>query len=226
MKTMVMGDVHGKFGGLNTFISKHNPDIILQAGDFGYWPKEFNKTYLDNTGRIRTWNSKIKNPRTEIYWCDGNHEDFDALNNRITDELWPNVFYQKRGSVRMLQDGRNVLFMGGAFSIDGKYRTPGYDWFPEDEKINQRDIMNLPDVDIDIVISHTAPNEFIINDDRIMEREIKDASRDALSVVLDKYRPKFWWFGHFHHYQKGLFRDCKWTALGDLGGSYRYFEMI
>ena len=43
-----------------------------------------------------------------------------------------------------LPDGRIVLFMGGADSIDKKYRKIGFDWFPE-ELITQKDIYELPD---------------------------------------------------------------------------------
>lgn len=223
---MAIGDVHGKFNKLNQFINKKKPDILLACGDFGYWPKEFNKRYLDSIGKIRTWKPDIKNPNTEIYWCKGNHEDHESLKNRPTNELWPNVMYMENGSVLMLRDGRHVLFMGGAFSIDSEYRTAGYDWFPEDEKISQRDIMNLPDVDIDIVISHTAPNEFVLKDPRITERVIKDSSRDALSVVLNKYKPKQYFFGHFHIYQTGVYNNCHWTALGYLGSDFKCYESV
>jgi len=225
-KIMIIGDCHGRFNDLNTLISKKKPDTILQCGDFGYFPKEFNKSYIDTMGRIKTWKADIKNHNTKIYWADGNHEDHESLKARTTDELWPNVFYQPRGSVRMLPDGRNVLFMGGAYSIDSAYRTAGYDWFPEDEKINQRDINDLPDVKVDIVISHTVPIEFVIKDSRKELRLIPDSSRQALSYILKKYRPKQWYFGHFHHYQKGLYNDCYWTALGDIGGDNKCYEVI
>ena len=40
MKVIVIGDVHGEFNKLNAFLNKpKNIDIILQCGDFGYWPK-------------------------------------------------------------------------------------------------------------------------------------------------------------------------------------------
>lgn len=220
-----MGDVHGLYGKLNTFISKKQPDIILQCGDFGYFPKEFNKSYMDTMGNKRTWHVDIKNQDTKIYFAPGNHEDHWALRDRTTNELWPNVFYMPRGTVRMLPDGRNVLFFGGAASIDKAYRTYGYDWFPE-EMITQKDIYQLPDVKIDIVITHTAPNEFVIKDPRISDRIFKDTCRDALSYVLNKYKPKRWIFGHFHTYQTGLYNDCYWTALGDIGGDQKCYETI
>ena len=97
-------------------------------------------------------------------------------------EIMHNIYYMRRGNVLTLQDGRNVLFMGGAHSVDKDAREPEVDWFPE-EIIAERDLHNLPeDKDIDIVISHTCSNE-------IFEKLIKmsgviaynkDPSREAL----------------------------------------------
>lgn len=225
-KIYVMGDIHGLFGKLNTFISKKRPDIILQCGDWGYFPKEFNRSYLDSMGNRRTWNVDIKSPCTKIHFAPGNHEDWEALNKLTNNELWHNVFYQPKGSTLRLPDGRNVLFMGGAYSIDSAYRTAGHDWFPADERVNQKDINNLPDMKIDMVVSHTAPKEFVIKDSRKELRLIPDSSREGLSYILNKYRPKRWFFGHFHTFQKGLYNDCYWTALGDLGGDHKCYETI
>ena len=38
MKIIIMGDIHADFGALNRFVNKKQPDIILQTGDFGWWP--------------------------------------------------------------------------------------------------------------------------------------------------------------------------------------------
>lgn len=208
----VCGDIHGNFGPLNTFMNKHKDhlDIILQCGDFGYWPKE-----------IFYYQHPLKNGEIKIFWCDGNHEDHEEI-KRIDEsgEVYPNVYYMKRGSVLVLPDGRKVLFIGGGLSIDKQYRTPGFDWFPE-ETITERDLINLPDDDIDIVISHTAPIEF-----NCIDRHLEwmyDRSRDALSYVLRKYRPKLWYFAHMHLYKEGVFEGCKWTCLGAICLGHKWY---
>jgi hypothetical protein len=72
MKTLeneivVVGDIHGDFGTLNTLINKRQPKMILQVGDFGYWPhmKDYKAGY-DKTPTVKAQN-------TIIHWCDGNH---------------------------------------------------------------------------------------------------------------------------------------------------------
>lgn len=206
----VMGDIHGCFSKINKFINqKKDVTHILQCGDFGYWP--------------RTSMSKIKNKDVKIHWCDGNHEDFKTLiDKNYKPNLGRNVFYQKRGSYITLPDGRNVLFMGGGLSIDKEYRTEDETWFKE-EILTENDLLNLPDVNIDIVISHTAPEEFFVFPKD--EFEI-DPSRRILSYILDKYRPDNWYFGHFHTYKRGDYRGCKWTALSECNSYEKWYEII
>ncbi|MGI9571130.1 MAG: metallophosphoesterase family protein [Desulfobulbia bacterium] len=206
---VVMGDIHGDFGTLNAFINKRKPKMILQVGDFGYFPhiKPLKKEKYKKDPTIKAQN-------TIIHWCDGNHEDHWSLKDRTTDELWPNTFYQPRGSVITLEDGRNVMFFGGAESIDKSNRTLGHDWFPE-EVITQSDFNNLPDVKIDIMITHTCPNEFDLTTegDRWREYKQKDPSKAALSYLLEEYSPKHWYFGHYHFNRSGEYNGTEWDCI-------------
>lgn len=210
-KVLIIGDTHGQFGRLNKLLNKYKPDIAIITGDFGFWPKFFNKEYIDSNRRIRMWDAEIKNGSCKVYFCDGNHEDHDALDELTNHEIMPNVFYMKRGSILNIH-GQNILFVGGALSIDKNYRTPKYDWF-EQEILKEEDLLSIPnDVQIDMVISHTAPSEFKFDTDKFLP----DPSRDVLSKVLDKYKPREWYFGHFHKYREGKYKDCKWTMIADI----------
>ena len=196
---VIMGDIHCEWVKLNMFVSQKNPNIILQCGDFGWWPYE---KELDI--------AKLKLHDTKLYWCDGNHEHFDSLLSLESNEVHPNCHYMPRGSTMKLPDGRTVLFIGGGDSIDKEWRTPGYDWFPEEQiSFNVFDI--LPDIKIDIVISHTCPEEFTYGLELGLKK--KDASRLFLSLVLEKYMPEQWFFGHFHQWKRGQYRDCRWECL-------------
>ena len=206
-KILILGDIHGDFGTMNQLISKKNPEIILQTGDFGFWP-HMNTFRTDSFGNnIREEKKILKINNAKLYWCDGNHEDHWELKKLTSNEIWPNVFYMKRGSILTLPDGRNVLFMGGANSIDKNSRTLGIDWFPE-ENLTYADVESVPkDAKIDIVISHTCPNEFDIGCYDV------DSNRYALSYILDTFRPSLWYFGHWHIYKTGFTRNCRWKAL-------------
>ncbi|HLD90723.1 MAG TPA: metallophosphoesterase [Patescibacteria group bacterium] len=224
---IVCGDIHGCWGPINTLIDTKHPESILQCGDFGWWPK-FHNTYEISsdefvydmyTRRRKKWDQYgIKNKNTKIYWCDGNHEDHDSLDELVKTnnlEVMPNVFYMPRAYTLELADGRRVLFIGGADSIDKKHRIQGRDWFPQ-EMISYRDIDRLPDCKIDIVISHTCPEAGMYYLDTLKEQH-KDSSRSALTYVLERYNPSLWFFGHFHQYKKFQFKDTVFTALNMCG---------
>jgi hypothetical protein len=224
---IVAGDFHGSWGKVNQLIAKKpNIDTIFQCGDFGWWPKFHripDETSRSTYGRRpKSWDQfGLKNNKVKIYFIDGNHEDHESIEEKVSKgeiEFMPNVFYMKRGSTMLLPDGRNILFIGGADSVDKKLRTPGHDWFPQ-ETISYKTLMILPDEKVDIIISHTAPNYFNIY--KAVEESMD--SRTALDYVFDKYQPSRWYFGHFHSYKEGTFKDCKWTALSHVESMQRWW---
>lgn len=234
MKIYAVGDIHGYWQYLNRFINKKNPDIILQCGDFGWFPschntKAIGKAHLNSQKLeyeiVHPWNQYgIKNRETKIYWCDGNHEDHWNIKNLENRETQKNVFYQPRGSWITLPDGRIVLFIGGADSIDKKFRTIGIDWFPE-EIITQKDVFSIPDdLQVDIIISHTCPEEFLPYL-KFNSGKCNDPSCKALSYILDKYKPSQWFFGHWHQYKTGYNNGCHWTAL-NMANDSGWWEKI
>ncbi len=96
----IAGDLHGDWDRFNHFIDAEirQPSrirqlardfapleiIILQTEDFGYWPHKYDAFRRFLRALLRR--SDIKNTmpgildgRIKIYWCDGNHENHDAL---------------------------------------------------------------------------------------------------------------------------------------------------
>lgn len=221
---MIVGDLHASWGMLNKLVNRQHPDIILQCGDFGFWPK--NKRYNP------TLNLKLG--PTRLYWCDGNHEDHNVLNlyqNSGLLKIVSNCFYQPRGSTLELPDGRVVLFAGGGLSVDNAMRKPGHDWFPDYELLTEDDLARFPDpnqVNVDVVISHTAPLEFDVEGIPYSKwpswwDRSPDPSRRILSKVLRRYKPSRWFFGHFHTYQEGKVDGCEWTAMAHAGSNQRWW---
>jgi hypothetical protein len=239
---MIMGDLHGVWRKVNSLIAHHKPLIALQAGDFGWWPGFSNTTKISTGVWRRRLGADCLAPKIEakwqqtglkihsgaLYFCPGNHEDWVDLEAKATSlnpypvEVMKNVFYMPRCSTLLLPDGRRVLFMGGAHSIDKAQRRLGYDWYPQ-ETITHGDIHNLPDVKVDIVVSHTSPSWFKTelfghsNDwrqtDSYWLEKFRDPSCLALDVVWEQYRPKLWFFGHYHVAKYGNYRDTQWFAL-------------
>ena len=228
---LVVGDIHAAWGQINSLIQEQKPDIILQCGDFGFWPGH----------RFYDPATKLHPGTTHVHWIDGNHDDLKALQERqnanqlhLSDSL-PNVIFQPRGStLPELPDGRTVLFAGGAFSVDNRVRMPGKDWFPDLEVLTEEDLKRFPDpatVQIDIVVSHTAPKEFSAKGLPLeqwpawWDRD-QDPSCEILSKVLHSYKPSLWFFGHFHLYQEGSYNGCDWYALDHAKGDDRWWMKL
>jgi len=222
MKIYVVGDIHAEFDKLNAFISAKQPDMILQCGDFGYWPELDGTTALGKKkftwdGRLRSrqqwYQCSINSENTEILFCDGNHEDHQSLRSLTNTEICPNIFYMPRGSTRTLLDGRTVLFIGGAQSGGTEKMTPGRDWFAEEEIISREDINQINTTAIDIVISHTCPQEFLNYLPSASPEKLTDKSTKYLSEILHKFRPSQWYFGHFHASCSGTYHSTEWHLL-------------
>lgn len=214
--TFMVGDIHGVWEFLNKFINEKSPDFIIQLGDFGWWPHFHNKKGLLRRDKIFN-QFGIKNNNTKIYWIAGNHENWNDL-NCLTDyapiEIQAGVTYCPFGTVLQLNDTK-ILCCGGAESIDKHLRTENIDWW-RNELISQQDMDNLPDTNIDIVVSHTVPRSFLkaVNwyDDKF-----NDPSTFALDIVLNEYKPKYWFSGHFHRFKKAKIKDCEWISLSMTG---------
>lgn len=220
-RILVVGDIHGAFRTrLNPLVNTQQPDIILQCGDFGYWPNypgDPSDPAKDIKSRLRNGN------RCEIRFCDGNHEDHSELRKLAPGGSWepvevgPGVFYQPRGSTCTLPDGRVVLFVGGAKSVDWRDRDEGLDWFPEE--VLTPECLPDPLPAADIVVSHTAPTVFPVErGDRFDPRwdRSPDASRKVLDKVFEGAKPSWWYFGHFHQFRRGVIEDCRWMRRGKL----------
>lgn len=222
---LILGDTHANFGDLNRLLCKHvYPDVCIITGDFGWWPH-----YHDQFGFISKKKKfdqyGIKNKHTKIFWCDGNHENHDSLTEMVKEkghdpiEVMPNVFYCPRGSVVTINN-ENFLFFGGAASIDKHWRTPGQSWWPG-ENIQYSDLDALPDMKIDVVISHTKPKEIeLLHNKKFF---FKDSNEEALQIIFDQYYPNFWYFGHFHTFERNYYKGCRWTCLSHIQSEQRQY---
>lgn len=205
MKVILAGDIHGFLGFVNELVVQESPDLLILCGDVGF-------------GFPNVDMNIINAMNTKILFCDGNHDNHWELRKLKNLAVAPNVFYQPRGSTYRLPDGRNILFMGGANSIDQHRRTTGVSWWPE-ETISQSDFQNLPEEDIDIFVTHTCSNE--IYDDHIQHhlggrytpRKDNDPSYAALSSLWEIYKPGKWFFGHFHINVSGMHEGTAWQCL-------------
>lgn len=244
-KVFIVGDTHGRWDLLNSFLNKLKNDsdllelskehevevVILQVGDFGWFPHL--QSDEDQYG-IYNHVPHFVDEHIKIYWCPGNHENWFDIEDKeknhsnqpfeFNKDQMPYIFYCPFGSMLTLHDNRTVMFCGGADSIDKYIRTEGIDWW-RNEVITYSDMLKLPleSTDVDIIISHTCPTYFnIIDDVKIHNQIYKDSSRDYLDQVFDMFKPSLYFFGHFHRFKENKYKDCKWTALDMINGDHKW----
>lgn len=223
---MLLGDCHGDFRKIYQFAEKmelKEGDAIIVLGDMGLLWRQDRR---DANIFIRDFEDRWK---FNLYFVDGNHENFHQLNSLPEDEngmgfVSKHIRHLKRGR-RYNINGKDILAIGGADSVDQFYRTEGLSWWRE-EAITQEDIDRVEEGHYDYVLSHTCPlNIFeayklylctlgnIVDDNEPLFK----ISNNSLEKLLDKITFDKWYFGHYH-VDKHI--DEKYTCL------YHTFEEL
>lgn len=200
-KALILGDVHGDKKFLeeaDEAAQKEGADAIIQLGDFGWWPR------CAPIKNFVYW--ALNNLETPCYFIDGNHEDHHRLEQDGEDDvtmLSPKLFHIKRG--RKLRIGKyDVLFMGGAFSIDRDARRkadPDGGYFVEEIITEQQLAKALSHDNVDIVMTHDAPLYFSFTR-KMSWVPAAQLNREKLERILEKYNPILWYCGHYHSNEK------------------------
>lgn len=214
-KIAIAGDWHGNTAWAIRMISiaaeSFHVDTLLHVGDFGFWPgHRDNEEYLD---QVDTALADAGN--MILLWIDGNHENHHALAALPLDEhglrpIRPHIWHMPRG-FRWTWLGKTWMGLGGAYSVDRKFRTPGRDWFPE-EALTMTDVRHASEGGpVDVMITHDCPEGVDIPTLRKTAAEgwpatdinSSENNRHALRLVCDAVTPKLLFHGHYHECYRG-----------------------
>lgn len=118
----ITGDTHGDLNDFRNRVELNlnltREDIVIVCGDFGFnWDAK----------HISAW-KRFEHPYTVLF-CDGNHENFDVLNNLRTRKMFgdevcefdKNTFRLLTGHMYDIEGVKTFVF-GGATSIDREWR--------------------------------------------------------------------------------------------------------
>lgn len=213
----ITGDVHGD---INRFSEAFIPnetsltkdDYLIICGDFGF-------IFLNDNEEKECLDALAKKPYN-ILWVDGNHENFDVI-NEYPAEMWnggkihrirENIIHLMRGQVFTIEN-KKFFTMGGAYSIDKYMRKKGISWWPQelpsDEEYKEATENLLKNDDIDYIISHTAPREIIRRMGYYPDPHDMELT-GFLEWIMYEHKFTHWFFGHFHE-DKNI--DNKFSAL-------------
>jgi predicted phosphodiesterase len=190
----LLGDIHGQFDKVtracNKLRKKHGAAnyTLVQLGDFGLGfqgAEKKNGLWIPN-------GQPPDDPESfpeQVKFIRGNHDNPEYC-RKYPNYLGDYGFNEEFG----------LFFVSGAMSHDKQHRTEGLDWWV-DEELSYSELQNCIDlyakIKPSIVISHEPP---VVAHQAIRKDQRVDSSRtsQALQVMWEIHRPKFWAFGHIH----------------------------
>lgn len=203
-RILIVGDLHMSFAAAQKLVrvaKQEEVDAVWQLGDFGYWPRR---------PEFQDFLAILAKAEVPILFVDGNHEDHELLESRDSrtgvTQISANVSHVRRGTIFSNGYGPNILFFGGAVSVDKSYRTPGHDWFWDELPTHSQFERALREP-VDIVVAHDCPwfvdfgypaHGSISNPWPEAETRLSESFRRFLEEVALTTKPRLWFAGHHH----------------------------
>ena len=205
----------------------YEEDLLIILGDYGgFW-------YNKRTNEELYWFEWLTAKNCTVCFVDGNHENFDLINNFPEVEFCGGkaglgyqddngvIYHLKRGEIYTIED-KKILTFGGAYSVDKEHRIQGRSWWPEEiptyaDTLNLENNLILYNNKVDFILTHTAPKSIIVPMGLISSRDCamfgnkqNDPTTEILQSVLETVTFDKWYLGHFH---KDLAYMCKFFCL-------------
>lgn len=217
---ILLGDIHGDFQYIVNFCQKNElkePLTLIQVGDFG---AGFSSDFIIDMEYL---NDILSEYNVTLYTIRGNHDDPHYFNGEYE---WSNIKLLKDYTVLVLE-GKRILFVGGAISIDRLQRTENRSWWRDEEFVF--DAERLTEYEgIDIVVTHNAPwfaypsnfNSLVMSfaaydltllDDLTRER---GSLTEMFNILKEKNNIKHWFYGHFHTNKTEIHDNINFNVLG------------
>lgn len=138
-------------------------------------------------------------------WIRGNHDN-------------PKIAFEHP---RCIRDGTvegDIMYLGGAWSIDRAYRTEGVDWWP-DEELSILELDNCISTAIaqhpKIMVTHDCP-EVVLKDLFGYIHTFPNRTSQALNTIYDYCKPDIWIFGHHHQNVDMVVGRTRFICLDEL----------
>lgn len=202
----ITGDTHRDFSRLN-HVKRNKNNMVIILGDAGinYYLNGIDDEFKDILNAMNI----------KLFCIQGNHEErpenlvgYEEVEmfggNVFIEKDYPNLIFAKNGELYNI-NGKSVLVIGGAYSIDKLYRLEcGYNWF-EDEQLTKDEqdyIYNkYKDKHVDIILSHTCPLKYIPAEALVEGVDSSNVDK-SMEEFLDKIEENVdydkWYCGHFH----------------------------
>ena len=206
----ITGDTHRDFSRLDN-IEFNKDDLLIILGDAGinyYLNEEDNK-----------FKEYLKKYNVNMFCIRGNHEErpenietYKEINmfggKVFIEKDYPNLIFAKDGEEYNI-DGKIILVIGGAYSVDKEYRLMyGYKWF-KDEQLTKEEMDTIYNKvkgkQFDIVLTHTCPYKYEPGEvflSGIDQSKVDKSIEHFLDKVENSIKYDKWYCGHYHTEKK------------------------
>lgn len=229
----LLGDIHGEWSVIlnhlhrvSEFDLKEKDQVCyIQVGDFGMGYRAKEKEFA----KLKILNEELTKHNSDLFIIRGNHDDpewFQADKYVEYKEQLTNIFFIPDYTVLNI-DLENILFVGGAVSIDRNYNKMygGKYWKDEVVKFDFELVKDLRD--IDRMICHTCPDfvepltfnnlvyRYAMNDDLLLGDLTTERVNmtNLVTEVMNNNKLKGFYYGHFHRNYRFYHNDCEFVCL-------------
>lgn len=197
-----IGDIHGDFQKLQQLIKPFENTIFIIVGDCGFG---FPDTKEDKIRKMinSNFNEFLEKRNLYLLFIRGNHDDPEMFKQNLFNERFRLISDYTIVSI----DGVNILCVGGAVSVDRRFRKVNSSYWYDEEMLEPQFL----DDKIDILCTHTVNNQFINHMLPVMpdwlrisfdvDKKLKvdsDRENNICSRLWRYYNPKYWIHGHYH----------------------------
>ena len=184
-------------------------EVVLQKGDTIIVNGDFGVGFWGSCSRSEEGFYDYLAARDyTVLFIDGNHENFEKLSD-FPVEIWHggrvhkirnNVIHLMRGEVCEIE-GHTIFAMGGGYSLDKDYRTPGVSWWPQEMPSDEEYALCEKTLEengwqVDYVLTHDAPSRFL--DFTALALGESNRLHLFLDKILLKLHYEKWFFGCYH----------------------------
>ncbi len=202
----ITGDIHRDFSRIYK-LKKDSDNMLIVLGDVGinYYLNEEDKNCKEY----------LKKLKLKLFCVRGNHEErpeniatykeVEMFCGKVfIEEEYPNLIFAKDGEIYNI-DGKKILVIGGAYSVDKEYRLlHGYKWFKE-EQLTKEEMDTILDKvkskHFDIVLTHTCPYKYEPREvfmQGLDQSKVDKSMEHFLDEIEEKISYDKWYCGHYH----------------------------
>lgn len=209
---LIIGDIHGAFNRLKDLVWKQQIEncCLICVGDLGVGFKHPNVEQQN----FKDLNDFFAKRSIVFLSIAGNHDDPSYFNGSVN----LNNFKLLPDYTRILINGEEFLFVGGATSIDRLYRVPSVSYWEDEVFVLKPELAGK----CDVLITHSAPywigpfdkeglSMWCEKDPTLWDECFKERMQhDELIKLCQPWKS---YHGHFHSSHWVDFRDCYSTIL-------------